>query len=91
MPAPMEAAAVVETARLYPNLEEYLETHSRADAETLFADTKKKLDHLLKGAKARAAKKALEGIAAVEGLFAHLFDVRDQLEAQATGKQKARK
>jgi len=66
----------------YPNLARFIEQVDRQGLETLFSDTRKKLDALT-GAKAASAKKAVVAIEKVEGLLGEFFALRLHLEEDA--------
>ena len=77
--------------RVYPALEEFVESAAKGDPKKLFASTRASLSEVAKGPKGPAAQKALSAIDCVEGLLDELLSLRESLVAQAGSAKKTRR
>jgi hypothetical protein len=82
MPTPSPSVEVIsfEPQPTYPELETFVESASREDADQLFARLKESLDGL-KGPRTEQAKKAKVAVERTEELIGRLLDVRESLSS----------
>jgi hypothetical protein len=86
--APKKPAAE-PAERVYPHVEQFLESRSKDDVAQAFSATREALTGLPKP-KAEQGKRALAAIDRTEALLGQLFDVKAELEANGKAKKPRR-